>query len=254
LDFFVKFNKNPPKQSKNSQAQKSDAKETPKQEAAKEKPESTGTKDAHPANEKPESGAVQKQEQKPKNEPKAKPEQPKGGKKNEKVAKPEVFGRLNMCVGRIVSVENHPDAESLYKEEIDLGEEKPRQVVSGLVKFVPIEEMRNRLVVVLRNLKAANMRGVRSEAMVICASNDDHTQVELLEPPAGSAPGDVIRVDGEECAPDDVINLSDKNNIFKKLQEELKTNDVLVATFKGKELRTDKGTFTAKTLKNCALG
>jgi len=158
-----------------------------------------------------------------------------------------------MCVGRIVNVEKHPDADALYKESIDLGEEIPRQVVSGLVKFVPIEEMQGRLVVVLKNLKAANMRGVRSEAMVICASNGDHTQVELLQPPEGSVPGDVISVEGEECEPDDVINLSDKANIFKKLQENLTTNDNLVAVFMGKELRSAKGVFTVKTLKNCHL-
>ncbi len=35
---------------------------------------------------------------------------------------------LDIRVGRIVKVEQHPNAESLYVEEIDLGEEKPRQV------------------------------------------------------------------------------------------------------------------------------
>lgn len=49
--------------------------------------------------------------------------------------------RLDLRVGQIVKVEKHPDADSLYVEEIDLGEESPRVVVSGLVKFVPIEEM-----------------------------------------------------------------------------------------------------------------
>jgi len=39
-----------------------------------------------------------------------------------------------------------------------------------LVKFVPIEEMKDRLVLVLCNLKAANMRGVRSEGMVIAGT------------------------------------------------------------------------------------
>ena len=42
---------------------------------------------------------------------------------------------------------------SLYIEEIDVGEEKPRQVISGLVKFVPIEQMQNRKAIILCNLK-----------------------------------------------------------------------------------------------------
>lgn len=78
--------------------------------------------------------------------------------------------RLDMRVGKIVEVSRHPDADALYVEKIDLGEEQPRTIVSGLVNFVPIEEMQNRMVVVLCNLKPAKMRGVESQGMVLCAS------------------------------------------------------------------------------------
>lgn len=53
---------------------------------------------------------------------------------------------------------------------ICVGEENPRTIVSGLVQFVPQEEMQDRLVVVLCNLKAAKMRGIESAGMVLCAS------------------------------------------------------------------------------------
>ena len=46
---------------------------------------------------------------------------------------------------------------------MDVGEEKPRTIVSGLVKHVPIEEMQGRIAVFLLNLKPAKMRGVMSE-------------------------------------------------------------------------------------------
>ena len=78
-----------------------------------------------------------------------------------------------MKVGKIIKCEKHPDADALYLEEIECGEEKPRQVISGLVKFVPLEEMQNRMVVILCNLKPAKMRGILSEAMVMCASTPD---------------------------------------------------------------------------------
>ena len=48
-------------------------------------------------------------------------------------------------------------------EKVDVGEEKPRTIVSGLVKHVPIEEMQGRIAVFLLNLKPAKMRGVMSE-------------------------------------------------------------------------------------------
>ena len=63
--------------------------------------------------------------------------------------------KLDFRVGLIKSVKRHPDAEALYVEEIDIGEEKPRQVVSGLVKFMPESELQDRLVVLLCNLKPA---------------------------------------------------------------------------------------------------
>lgn len=51
-----------------------------------------------------------------------------------------------------------------------MGEAEPRTVVSGLVQFVPKEELQDRLVVVLCNLKAQKMRGVESQGMLLCAS------------------------------------------------------------------------------------
>ena len=88
------------------------------------------------------------------------------------------------------------DADALYLEKIECGEEKPRQVISGLVKHVPLEEMQNRMVVILCNLKPAKMRGILSEAMVMCASTPE--KVEILLPPPGAAPGDLVTVPGFE--------------------------------------------------------
>lgn len=78
--------------------------------------------------------------------------------------------RLDIRVGQIVEVSKHPDADTLYVEKIDLGEDAPRTIVSGLAKFVPIEQMQNRFVAVLCNLKPAKMRGVESQGMVLCTS------------------------------------------------------------------------------------
>ena len=91
------------------------------------------------------------------------------GKKEEKKAAPAAevdVSILDIRVGKIVEVEPHPEADGLYLEQIDLGEGKPRQVISGLRKFVEIEDMKNRDVVVILNLKPAKMRGIMSNGMV----------------------------------------------------------------------------------------
>lgn len=162
--------------------------------------------------------------------------------------------KLDIRVGRIVDVSRHPDADALYVEKIDLGEEEPRTVVSGLVNFVPIEEMQNRDVVVICNLKPAKMRGVESKGMVLCASIDEPKQVEPLLPPQGSNPGDRIVVEGYETGePDDVLN--PKKKVWEKLQVDLKTNNSLVAVWQGNKLinKVNGNPTTTKSMKNAPI-
>lgn len=162
--------------------------------------------------------------------------------------------KLDIRVGRIVEVSRHPDADALYVEKIDLGEAEPRTVVSGLVNFVPIEEMQNRDVVVLCNLKPAKMRGVESKGMVLCASVDEPKQVEPLLPPADSKPGDRIVVEGYETGePDEVLN--PKKKVWDKLQVDLKTNDNLFAVWQNNTLlsKTNGNPVTTKTMKNAPV-
>lgn len=56
-------------------------------------------------------------------------------------SKPVDVSRLDLRIGCITTVKKHPDADSLYVEEVDVGEPNLRTVVSGLVKHVPLEEV-----------------------------------------------------------------------------------------------------------------
>ncbi|NXU64443.1 AIMP1 protein, partial [Horornis vulcanius] len=84
------------------------------------------------------------------------------------------------------------DAKPVDVSRLDLP--SPRTVVSGLVKHVPLDKMQNRMAVLLCNLKPAKMRGVVSQAMVMCASSPE--KVEILAPPPGAVPGDRITFEG----------------------------------------------------------
>jgi tyrosyl-tRNA synthetase len=64
----------------------------------------------------------------------------------------------------------HPEADSLYVETVDLGEETPRTVISGLAGLVDMDKLQDRLGVFLCNLKPVKMRGIESCAMLMCAS------------------------------------------------------------------------------------
>ncbi|CAH0553722.1 unnamed protein product [Brassicogethes aeneus] len=184
---------------------------------------------------------VKIKEQKPKKEKKAK--EPKEAPQE----LPIDIGRLDLRIGKVEDVQRHPDADSLYVLKINCGEEKPRTVCSGLVKHVPIEELRDRAVILLCNLKPVKMRGITSEAMVMCASSEQG--VEVLCPPSGSQPGDLLECDGYTRQPDPVMN--PKKKIFETVAPDLHTNDLLQACYKGVPWKVmDKGFCVAKTLKN----
>lgn len=103
------------------------------------------------------------------------------------------------------------------------------------------------MVVVLCNLKPSKMRGINSEAMVMCASSPE--KVEILTPPAGSAPGDLIEVEGFTRRPDSVLN--PKKKIFETVAPDLKTNDSKQATYKGTPWTVPgKGIVVAESLIN----
>lgn len=50
-------------------------------------------------------------------------------------------GMLDIRVGRILRAWRHGEADSLYVEEVDLGEPEPRIICSGLVNYIPLEHL-----------------------------------------------------------------------------------------------------------------
>ncbi|KAL4517959.1 hypothetical protein Ndes2526A_g02325 [Nannochloris sp. 'desiccata'] len=160
------------------------------------------------------------------------------------------ISRIDLRVGHIRKAWRHPDAESLYVEEVDVGEaEGPRTVVSGLVKYIPEAEMQDRKVVLVCNLKPANMRGIKSQAMVLAATSTDGETVELVEPPLGAVVGERVFVEGFNNSgnePDEVLN--PKKKVWEAVQPDLKTDEERNACYKGAALRTESGMCTVKSI------
>ncbi|KAF5406234.1 hypothetical protein PHET_00257 [Paragonimus heterotremus] len=85
--------------------------------------------------------------------------------------------RLDIRVGLIVDAKKHPDANSLFVEDVDFGPEiGHRTVVSGLSGLYPLEKLQGRRGAFVVNLKPVRMRGIESQAMLLCAS---HTPTSL---------------------------------------------------------------------------
>ncbi|KAJ1951007.1 hypothetical protein FBU59_000407 [Linderina macrospora] len=126
----------------------------------------------------------------------------KGKKKQPKPPAPEVdpIDVADLRIGVITNVEHHPDATSLYVLQVDIGETSEdntpisRTIVSGLVKFYAAKELLHKRVVVFANIKPSKLRGIKSEGMLLAASNmdTDDVVVELLEAPKSVVPGESV--------------------------------------------------------------
>ena len=98
----------------------------------------------------------------------------------------EDFDKLEMVVGEIKQCEKHPKANKLLVSQVDIGGEI-RQIVSGIAKNYAPADLIGKKVVVVINLKPVNLRGVKSEGMIICGANDGNYEViELVKTPIGS--------------------------------------------------------------------
>ncbi|XP_010512290.1 PREDICTED: aminoacyl tRNA synthase complex-interacting multifunctional protein 1 [Camelina sativa] len=170
----------------------------------------------------------------------------------------ETANLLDIKVGRIVKAWQHEEADSLYVEEVDVGEAEPRIICSGLVKYVPLDLLQGASVVVLANLKPRNMRGVKSCGMLLAASDSAHENVELLVPPEGSVPGDRVWFGNEddleqlpEPAPPNKVQ---KKKMWESVQPLLKTDASGVSMLKEEHLmRTSSGLVTSQSLRNANI-
>lgn len=178
-------------------------------------------------------------------------------KKDPELIIKEAAEMLDIRVGRVVKAWRHEEADSLYVEEVDVGEAEPRTICSGLVNFVPLHLLQDKKVVVLANLKPRNMRGVKSCGMLMAASDASHENVELLVPPEDSLPGERIWFGSEnekENQPAAATpNQIQKKKIWELVQPHLKTDASCTAMLGLHVMRTSAGAVVSTSLKNANI-
>ena len=202
-------------------------------------------KDAKPStSEKAEGGKNEKKEKKEKKEKGEAAKEPTPSSKRMDVSV------LDIRVGVITKAWEHPDAEKLWCEHIDLGEKGVRQICSGLRAFKTKEQMEGARVCVIVNVKPGKLRDVTSDGLVLCTSNADHTVVDFVVPPEGAAVGERVMFPGFEGEPEDVLNPKKKQ--LEGVSPDLKTNADGVACYKDVPFTTSAGVCTS-SLKDCFI-
>lgn len=108
------------------------------------------------------------------------------------------FLQCDLRIGRVTKVEHHPEADGLFVLEVSYEDSPPRTVCAGLRNFLSDDDMRDRMVVTICNLKPRKLRGVNSEAMILAGSvvstEGSKETVVPLAPPAQAREGDIVSV------------------------------------------------------------
>jgi methionyl-tRNA synthetase len=166
----------------------------------------------------------------PRREKAATPPTPKAAPAAREEAK-DPFASLEIRVGVIERVENHPNADSLFAMIVDLGGDK-RSICAGLRKHLGAEDLLGRKVIVLANLKPAQLRGIESRGMVLATDRRDGKVVPV--DPGDAASGALVTVEGVESSPKTRISTGD----FEKAPLVMKAG---VVTHAGKPILTPAG-------------
>ena len=109
--------------------------------------------------------------------------------------------------------------------------------------------MRDKLCIVLCNLKPKNLGGlIESHGMVLCAENPDRTVAELLQPAEGSQAGDVVTIAGFERKP--IAEIAGKKNPWENTSAKFKIDEDGFAIWDTIKLTTEKGPVKSQTIKS----
>lgn len=104
---------------------------------------------------------------------KGKKEDEKSEESNEEYIDFEDFTKVDLVVGKILEAKDHPNADKLLVFKVDIGEDEPRTIISGIKKWYNPEDLVGKNVIVVRNLAPRKMRGIESQGMLLAADFDD---------------------------------------------------------------------------------
>lgn len=83
------------------------------------------------------------------------------------------FSKVELKVGVVLEAEEVEGAEKLIKLMVDLGEDKPRQILAGVKQWYKPSELVGKQVIVVANLEPRMMMGLESQGMMLAADSED---------------------------------------------------------------------------------
>ncbi len=93
----------------------------------------------------------------------------------------EDFAKVELKVGKILEVADHPNADKLYVLKVDIGDGVVTQLVAGVKNYYKPEELIGKLVAVVANLEPKPLRGIDSNGMVLAANAGENLAIITLD-------------------------------------------------------------------------
>ncbi len=91
----------------------------------------------------------------------------------------EDFAKLDLRIGKVVEVSDHPNADKLLVLKIDIGGQT-RQTIAGIKGYYSPESLMGKELVVVVNLAPRKMRGMESNGMLLAATVDNGRQQDVV--------------------------------------------------------------------------
>jgi len=140
------------------------------------------------------------------------------------------FSKLDLRIAKVLDVKDHPQADKLYILQVDLGAFGKRVLVAGVKPHYTKQEIIGKNIVIVVNLKPATIRGVKSNGMLLAASDD--SGITSLLSIDNDNPGSEVFIEGMPREPVNVLEFDDFKNVV------LTVNEKQEATYQGKILQS----------------
>ena len=98
------------------------------------------------------------------------------------------FFKIDLRVAKVIEVTEVEEADKLIQLKLDLGEFGKKNVFAGIKKHYEPENLLNKMVICVNNLRPREMRFGTSEGMILAASNEE-SGVYLVSPDTEALPG-----------------------------------------------------------------
>ena len=103
----------------------------------------------------------------------------------------EDFKKVEMKIGTVTAAERVPDTDKLIKCTVNVGEDEPRTIVSGIAEHYPDpEELVGKQFPYVLNLEPRTIRGIESQGMIMAVGGEHG--IALMSPDTDVIPGSPI--------------------------------------------------------------